>query len=318
MLGVYFSGNDHVYSWVVAFLESYREFNPDLPLRLIPFNDHCERVFALADRYRFEIHTDSTFNDLEGIGRELELGITPTGPNWFRRFCSFWGPFEAFFYLDARTLVLTDLRPILEKLVDSRFDLFHYDCALDQVYNPGNFREGLLERGGARGFNSGRWAAKQGLFAINELVEYGKECCLIRNELNPRNTDQFFLNYCCDSKGLRIANFADVMGGMCSSGWGRQSGQVFRDKDRYRRWDHGGTDHKKIVPLLHWAGIPLSYTMPESNLFFQYRDRSLTPLQQKINRVSRFIVSPCMRFIGDCRRNRLVNQLWHKIKGKAN
>jgi hypothetical protein len=42
-MGVYFSANDVVYDWAIAFLNSYRTFNPDLRLILIPFNDQCDR-----------------------------------------------------------------------------------------------------------------------------------------------------------------------------------------------------------------------------------------------------------------------------------
>ena len=42
-IGVYFSANDVVYDWAIAFLNSYRTFNPDLRLILIPFNEECDR-----------------------------------------------------------------------------------------------------------------------------------------------------------------------------------------------------------------------------------------------------------------------------------
>jgi hypothetical protein len=311
MYGVYFSGNDRVHDWVVAFLESYREFNPNLPLRLIPFNDECEKIFSLADKYRFEIHQDPSFALLEGIGEQLELGITPSGPHWFRRFSSFWGPFDTFFYFDARTLVLTDLIPILERLEKGRFDLFHYDCALDQVYNPSPLREKLLLNGGARGFNSGRWAAKKGIFDLSELLRYGNECSSMREHLNARNTDQFFLNYCCDVGEKNVASFAEVMGGMCSSGWCRQTGSVYRDGACFRRWDHGGSDHKKQVPLLHWAGIPLSCSMPEAELFFWFRDRSLTAPKRLWRGVKRVVPRKMGQYFSWFKKQRFINQTWH-------
>ena len=80
-----------VYDWAIAFLNSYRTFNPDLRLILIPFNDQCDRLLKLQDTYNFEIYTDPSFERLEAIGKAFELGHTPTGPYWFRRYAAYWG-----------------------------------------------------------------------------------------------------------------------------------------------------------------------------------------------------------------------------------
>ncbi|NJR32479.1 MAG: hypothetical protein HC778_06160, partial [Chamaesiphon sp. CSU_1_12] len=50
-IGVYFSANDVVYDWAIAFLNSFRKFNPDLRLILIPFDDRCNRLFQLKEKY---------------------------------------------------------------------------------------------------------------------------------------------------------------------------------------------------------------------------------------------------------------------------
>ena len=53
--GIIFSCNDKVYEWVITFLESVRDFNPDIPLVLIPYDDNCERVIALSNKFNFSI-----------------------------------------------------------------------------------------------------------------------------------------------------------------------------------------------------------------------------------------------------------------------
>ncbi|MFM6506939.1 MAG: hypothetical protein ACKPGR_13135, partial [Dolichospermum sp.] len=80
------------------------------------------------------------------------------------------------------------------------FDFLHYDCAINQVYEPGEFRQQLLRQGKGRGFISGCWAAKKGLFSIEEFEQLAAAALKIRDQLNPRNTDQAFINYCCDMK----------------------------------------------------------------------------------------------------------------------
>jgi hypothetical protein len=269
-IGVYFSANDVVYDWTIAFLNSFRKFNPDLRLILIPFNDKCDRLFQLQTQYNFEIYTDPSFSRLEAIGQAFELGYTRTGPYWFRRYAPFWGPLDRFMYLDARQVILADLTPFITALDESSFDFLYYDCAIDQVYEPGEFRQQLLRQGKGRGFNSGRWAARKGLFSIDEFEQLATEALKIREQLNPRNTDQAFINYCCDMKPIVSGHFAEVIGGICQNGWARQSGYIYQENGKHYRWDYGGLDHRKQIVLVHWAGYQWNDFFPQKFLLLSF------------------------------------------------
>jgi hypothetical protein len=269
-IGVYFSANDVVYDWTIAFLNSFRKFNPDLRLILIPFNGQCDRLLQLQTKYNFEVFIDPSFDRLEAIGQAFELGHTPTGPYWFRRYAAFWGPCDRFMYLDARQIVLADLTPFIAALDKFGFELLHYDCAIDQVYEPGEFRQQLLRQGKGRGFNSGRWAARKRLFSIDEFEKLATAALKIRKQLNPRNTDQAFINYCCDVKPVISGHFAEVIGGICQSGWARQPGHVYQESDKSYRWDYGGSDHKKQIILIHWAGYQWNNLFPEKLLLLSF------------------------------------------------
>jgi hypothetical protein len=269
-IGVYFSANDVVYDWTLAFLNSFRKFNPDLRLILIPFNEQCDRLLQLQDRYNFEVYLDPSFDRLEAIGRDFELGHTPTGPYWFRRYAAFWGPCDRFIYLDARQVVLADLTPFITALDEFDFEFLHYDCAIDQVYESGEFRQQLLKQGKGRGFNSGRWAARKGLFSIEEFEKLAAAALKIRGQLNPRNTDQAFINYCCDMKPAICGHFAEVLGGICQSGWARQPGHIYQENGKFHRWDYGGSDHKKQAILIHWAGYQWGDSFPNKLLLVAF------------------------------------------------
>jgi hypothetical protein len=313
-IGVYFSANDVVYDWSIAFLNSFRTFNPDLRLILMPFNDNCERLLQLQEKYRFEIYVDPTFDRLEAIGAAFELGHTPTGPYWFRRYAAFWGPCERFIYLDVRQLVLGNLLPLITALDRYRFELLHYDCALDQVYEPGEFRQQLLRQGKARGFNSGRWSSRRGLFSIDEFERLAADALKIRSQLNPRNTDQAFINYCCDLKPVCYGHFAEVIGNLCQNAWARQPGTIYPVDNEYRRWDHGGLDHQKQVILLHWAGYQLSSIIPHRDLFDRYllQDRSI--LQRSILKANRWSRYPIQQGLSMLRKNKNVNNFYRQMK----
>lgn len=313
-MGVYFSANDVVYDWAIAFLNSFRTFNPDLRLLLIPFNDDCDRLLKLQNTYNFEIYTDPSFERLEAIGKAFELGHTPTGPYWFRRYAAFWGPCDRFMYLDARQVVLADLKPTIQSLDDYDFDLLHFDCAINQVYEPGELRRGLLKQGKARGFNSGRWASRKGLFTLEEFEQFATDALQVREQLNPRNTDQAFLNYCCDMKPIRYGHVAEVMGNSCQTSWARRTGSIYCESGKYYTWDYGGLDHKRQILLLHWAGIKLSPAMIHCSLFNSFKG---SPQKLPAILFDNFLESiSCLflRAFQKFRQNIHVNRFYHQTK----
>lgn len=316
-IGVYFSANDKVYNWTIAFLNSYRTFNPDLPLILIPFNHQCDRLLQLQEKYNFELYNDdASFSSLEAIGKAFELGHTPTGPYWFRRYAAFWGELDRFMYLDARQVVLANLTPLITALDQFNFDFLHYDCAINQVYQPGEFRQQLLRQGRGRGFLSGLWASRKGLFSLEELETLGGAALKIRDQLNPRNTDQAFINYCCDMKPVVYGHFAEVMGGICQNAWARQTGQIYQQHGKYYLWDYGGLDHKKQVILVHWAGYSLNQPIPRNGLLYKYL------LINKKN-ILLFFINALWNHtlkvpLATLRSQRIINMIFHSLKSGLN
>ena len=314
--GAYFSANDAVYDWAIAFLNSYRRFNPDLPLYLIPFDDECDRLLGVQSEYDFKIYTDPAFERLEAIGEAFELGHSPgVGPHWFRRYAAFWGPLDEFMYLDARQIVLADLEPFVTAPREYGFEFMHYDCALDQVYEPGPFRREMLRQNRARGFNSGRWASRKGLFSMGEFEKLAEEALKIRDQLNPRNTDQAFINYCCDMKPVEYGHFAEVMGGICQQGWANQPGSVYKQDGAYYLWSYGGLDHKKRLVLLHWAGISERPTMPGRKWFMRFRYDRASIFRRARAKASTFIQYPFLKVRESLRAQRHLNQLYHSRFG---
>ena len=272
--GIFFSANDAVLAWTLPFLTSLRAHNPDIPLCLIPFDENCSETLALAERFGFSVFEDDSFAALEAIGSRLELGHSAYGPSWFRRYAAFWGPYEHFLYLDARQVVLADLTPFVTATETFDLDLAYYDTELDQVYEPGPMRLAFLREGGARGFNSGRWASRRGLFTLDDFEELVEAQVAIRGELNPRNTDQAFINYCCDCRRVKMAKISDLLGDTVSSGWARQPGRPYQDSSGvWRLWDHGGNEHRKRLLLMHWAGYRQGDWLPNQSILKRFGGR---------------------------------------------
>lgn len=316
--GVFFSANDHVYDWAIAFLNSLRASNPELPCYLIPFNDDCQQLNALASKYAFEFFEDPSFADLEQLGQDYELGHTAHGRYWFRRYAAFWGPVETFFYLDSRQIVLGELQPYLKSLQESSFDLLHFDTAVNQVYEPGSHRQHLLQERRGRGFNSGRWAAKRGSITHQDFLRLGRESLSIRDQLNPRNTDQGFINYVCDHLPVKYANIAEVHAELAHTTWARQEGKPYRDAEgTWRLWDYGGLDHKRKLLIMHWAGLADQSTMPQRRLFRQFRDlrkQLATRVKNRLVDAASWLPMKCMESL---RTNRQLNTFYHGLRSKS-
>lgn len=315
-IGVYFSANDVVYDWTIAFLNSFRTFNPNLRLILIPFDEQCDRLLSLQDTYKFEVYSDSSFARLESIGQAFELGHTPTGSFWFRRYAAFWGPCDRFMYLDARQVVLADLTPIILALDKYDFELLHFDCAIHQVYESGELRQELLRQGRARGFLSGLWASRKSLFTLEEFEKFAEQALKVRSQLNPRNTDQAFINYCCDMKPVLYGHVAEVLGDICQSSWARRSGTVYKNDNKYYCWDYGGLDHNKRVVLIHWAGFRLRNSIPCRSLFRKFYSLNRSLELQVVYELSKFPTQIVNNFIMLIKSNRIINSRYHRERDR--
>ena len=307
--GVYVLANDRVVRWLSAFLGSFRSYNPDLALCLIPFNDasaECEKLVQEAGGFVYR--DPGQFHELEAIGAALELGATATGHHWFRRFTAFDGPFERFAYLDCRMVVLAALDRFINAPDAFGVPLVHYDVALNQVYEDGPIRTAFCRDGGGHGFMSGTWASRRGLFSMADMQAAGRELVAVRQQMNRRNTDQFFLNYLCDSHGLRVCHIADLDGRLAHCAWANDRGSIYESSDGlWRKWDFGGLQHKRQMLFVHWAGTRLQPWMPHYFLHQRFRRYRVGPAAAVAERVLR----PIGQVGRIARGNRWLNTFYH-------
>jgi hypothetical protein len=313
LIGAYFLANDTVYDWAIAFLESFREFNPSLWLYLIPFDNNYLKIKSLENNFYFEIFEDSLFKRLEIIGSQLEIGRTATSPYWFRRFVSFWGPLDRFIYLDSRIVVLNNLEPLITALDTLNCDFFHFEGGLDQVYNAGYLREKLVIENKVQGFNSGKWISKKNLFSIEDLEKIGFFLKKNRFQLNPRNTDQFFLNYLIHTSDIKYASIHDLMPHLSRLTWPPMPGDIYRENKIYKTWSYGMPDHKKEMVFIHWAGIKKSPIMPRRSIFLKYRLKSESFIIKGKIALQDLLLKPILWFYTKIKRNKLINKRYHSL-----
>jgi hypothetical protein len=313
--GVYVLTNDAMHAWTKSFIASFRRYNPSLPLCLIPFDHSFRRVAALVEAAGGTVlDRPDDFRRLDIMGETLEMGFTPYGKHWFRRFAAFDGPFDRFMYLDTRVVVLGPLQPIIDEVAAGVCDLVHFDRMINEVYCEGPIRRQFVLAGGGRGFNSGMWASRAGLFTMDQMERATTTLAQCRDQMNPRNTDQFFLNFLCDDHAVPVAHFGDLHADYTHACWAGDGGAIYEDAaGAWRRWKFRSAEHRTKVPFVHWAGFRLSPSMPHYHLFARFQ-------------TSRYGVLPRMcdwlrglpgRCFAALRGNRHLNTLYHRLRHAA-
>ena len=166
--GVYTLANDGVYDWLAAFLASYHDHEPNLPVIVIPFDDRMDRVRTLRERFRFEIFEGDCLRELDRIGATY----FPDNYNWthvFRKFAAFWGPFERFVFLDSDIVLLGPLGEFFDRAEEEhQVEYVCGDLDIDQVYTEGPLRDQMAADGQTTGFNTGFFLSSRNAFTVAE------------------------------------------------------------------------------------------------------------------------------------------------------
>jgi len=247
MIGVYCLANDVPYEHFLALVKSFRKYNPKLPLTVIKFNDVCEKLEALADKYSFKIWEPAHGNEMYEIG----LKINPqskTVATFFKKICSFWGEYDTFIYLDCDIVVVDDFTPILQNLEKSGNDVLYWDSDDEWVYKEGAYRDKMTQVYNSAHMNAGIFGGKKNAIKFSEVEE-------MMASLTPEDyealiwADQSFLNYCCDIKQLKKIQLHKLLPERAFTAWYnydiqyKDGGYYCLDKKFYGR-----------MTAVHWAG----------------------------------------------------------------
>lgn len=276
-IGVYCLANDNVLDWMTAFLESFREHEPDRRLVIIPFDQKIDRLAQLADRYHFEFLSDPSLEKLDAIGDRIHPGKY-SDSHMFRKFAAFWGSLENFIFLDSDIVLLGKLDELFESYQVSSCDFMHYDTSVEYVYKAGSFRDEMIKLYHSTGFNTGCFASSQGKLSLEDVLTFSQEALAIK-DFFACGGEQPFLNYCVDRKGLKKDVFFHSSNDLAHWTWGNITPVVFQDGS-YRFMNSGSEDFGKRVLFLHWSGILSSPFMPNRHLFLKYRLRNLSAVER--------------------------------------
>jgi hypothetical protein len=289
MDGICTLANDHVFDQVIALLNSIEAImGPDFPVCIYPYDDQTDRLAAaIQNRPQVQIYSDPASIDYWDHQVQQLWDTHPTAKvRWaaltsdpyyrmgtHRRLCAFDGPFDRFVYMDADTLLLDDISPILAKLEQFDwvvYDFQHFDVSHVYVETSAQLAATFSsERIENEIFCSGFYAAKRGTFSQERLATLlGYLQAGEAEMLYCLAPDQTVLNYWVMRSGLSVYNFARALSPADRTGCCVTS-------DHFEARDQLLYDRGNRLLYLHYIGLSsrlFRQICAGENIGFPYRD----------------------------------------------
>ncbi|MEB3291732.1 MAG: hypothetical protein VKJ24_01090 [Synechococcales bacterium] len=270
--GIYITANDKVIEHAIALLKSIRQYDPETPVVLIPYDDHYTNIAAtLEEQFGVTLYPDLEFIDrlsqhlFEIFGRNFFAR-----PNQFRKQACWFGDFDEFLYIDTDIVVFEKIIDNLNYLKDYDFLACDYQHlgGIKNVFTPKIVEDGIFTEADLRSiFNGGWWAAKKGAIQEADLYESFAECSKHREwfDFSQKTSDQPIINYMILKKVAKRLNLVQQEGGAPGS-WAGSTHFIPEGDDRLY-------DPTCDQPLqyLHWAGIRIEPGCPYWEIWAHYR-----------------------------------------------
>jgi hypothetical protein len=207
---VWYLANDAVTEWLVASMNSLRAVEPNVVVKVIPYDDRIERLCHLLPRWDAEI-LDWPLNDYDGLGETIGVRAGARGMFW--KFALLGLSDGPNLYIDADTVVRRQLRPFVDAWSRSGADLAVADSDVKQVFHKGPLAERTV------GFNAGFFIARAGLIDLSNLQEFATAALRVLDQFVIGNNEQPFLNFVCDEAGWDVRTITQLVPGAPLCTW---------------------------------------------------------------------------------------------------
>lgn len=253
--GVYFLANDRILDITIAFLNSFRKFNPDTPLCLIPFRSDIGELEKLKTIYRFSIYENT---EILTLADQISLLFHPSVTGHYRKLACWHGPYEKFIYIDVDMVVLKNL--------DFAFNLsekFGFVTSLSDipeaekwVWKPEIYQTGILTKEQIRyAANTGFIISENGRIPLNNLMDRSLEAAPLAKHMELSCKEQPLLNYLMVTSGLTFSSLWNLGG----TEWCPENYVEYWAGNGSKSLKKGFTTECKgemrEVFLIHWAGV---------------------------------------------------------------
>lgn len=279
--GVYFLANDDVLDQAIAFLNSFRTYNPAVPLRLVPFDDDAAQVRGLADRYGFTVWEDADLlRQCDQISRLFHDGRSQ---GQYRKLAMWSGPFDRFIYIDCDTIVQDSIDFTYDYLDTYAFVTSHSDMPeirqfvwRDSIYRTGALTDEQI----GYATNTGFVCSRRGLIDPRRVLRDVAEPLALAPHMELMCMEQPLLNYLIVTSDRPYSSLHAIA-------------RATRDDDiPQEQWaghDIGRVHDGRLIPsgvsrilLVHWAGQwqeahQTGHRVPYHGLWQHYRSMPVEP-----------------------------------------
>ncbi|WP_207914305.1 MULTISPECIES: hypothetical protein [unclassified Micromonospora] len=276
--GVYFLANDAILDRVVAFLNSFRSYNPTLPLCLVPFADDVDRLRSLAGRYGFTVWgDDDILRQCDAISREFHEGVTM---GHYRKLAMWTGGFDEFVYVDSDTIMLEPVDFVFDHLARYDFVTSHSNIPQirqwvwrDSIHDTGALTTEQIEYAASTGFV----ASRAGLIDPAQVHRSLAAPLALAPHMELLCREQPLLNYLIVTSGRPYSSLSAIAAATNDPGI---------PQEQWAGLDIGRVEAGRLIPsrvervlLVHWAGEwyraeAEGGTIPYHDLWRHYRAMS--------------------------------------------
>jgi hypothetical protein len=204
--GVYFIANDAAIDNTIAFLNSFRLFNPKTQLCLVPFDESIDKLLQLRQVYRFFIWSDE---DILRRCDDVSRAFHGVVHGHYRKLALWSGPFDEFIYIDTDTIVLEAVGFVFEYLQRFEFVASHSNVRSirkwvwkDSIDASGELSKHQI----AYATNTGFICSVKNAMSIEIANQKLIPALGITHHMQLDCVEQPFLNYLIVTSGLRYSS----------------------------------------------------------------------------------------------------------------
>jgi hypothetical protein len=241
-----------------------------VPLTVIPYNTEVSRLKKLASQYQFDLISEEAAARFDA----LETKVMNQGryAGMFRKWASFFGPYDDFIFFDADIAVTLPLDDFFAVFAKSTCDFIYFDADITNVYEWEHI-PAMQAKYRSPGFNAGVFASRKTVITEELLWRTADAAAADRHKLKWNHVDQPFLNYIFDTLPRHTAHHIMLLPGYARMPWARV---LFHYDVRSNRMvDAEG----RQMPFIHWAGCHYP-TMVRPEIFLKYRTLGMNPLER--------------------------------------
>ncbi len=205
--GVYFVANDRIIDLTIAFLNSFRASNPDIPLCLIPFRNDTQKLAKLSELYHFAIFDDQEFLS---FCDQISLLFHPEVTGHYRKLACWQGSFDEFVYIDVDMVVLENIAFSFELLKEYDFVTSCSNIAEAEkwVWKTTIYESNALSIEQIQyAANTGFIVSRKHLIPADTLFERAKEAQKLKMHMELFCKEQPMLNYLMVTSGRKFSSF---------------------------------------------------------------------------------------------------------------